>query len=206
MNDISSTVISETGLTAEQITKASRHLSVTRGFLVESVSGLSSAQWNYKPVKDIWSIAENMEHIVLVEDSVHGVIESLSHGPEAAPEANRDQMDDFILNEIPKRGRKAKSPEHVCPTHRWNGPEALQHFIESRDQSIRLLLTRRLRGHVVPHPLFGPWDGYQWLVAAASHGARHTTQICEVKADPRFPQAPGAASNPAFHGGLSCAT
>ena len=67
MNNTSSTVISETGLTTEQITKASRHLSVTRGFLIESVSGLSAAQWEFKPADETWSIAENMEHIVLFE-------------------------------------------------------------------------------------------------------------------------------------------
>lgn len=190
MNNTSSTVISETGLTAEQITRASRHLSVTRGYLIESVSGLSAAQWDFKPTDDTWSIAENMEHIVLVEDSIHAIIESMSHAPEAAPAGNRLEMDDFILHEVPKRSRKGKSPAQAYPTHRWSGPEALHHFIERRDQSIRLLVTRRLREHVVAHPFFGPWDGYQWLLAAASHGARHTAQICEVKVHERFPRTP----------------
>ena len=97
-------------------------------------------------------------------------------------------MDEFILNEIPKRSRKGKSPEHAHPTGRWSGAEALQHFVQCREQSTRLLVSRRLRQHAVPHPLFGPWDGYQWLLAAASHGARHTEQIREVKADRNFPQ------------------
>ena len=49
MNNTSSTIVSDTELTTEEITKASRHLSITRGSLVESVSGLSAAQWNFKP-------------------------------------------------------------------------------------------------------------------------------------------------------------
>jgi hypothetical protein len=190
VNNTSSTVISETGLTTEQITKASRHLSVTRGFLIESVSGLSTTQWDFKPADDTWSIAENMEHIVLVESGIHAIIERMSNAPEVAPEGTRSEMDDFIVNEIPKRSRKGKSPAQAYPTHRWSGPEALRHFIERRDQSIRLLVTRRLREHVVAHPLFGPWDGYQWLLAAASHGARHTAQICEVKGHEKFPRTP----------------
>jgi hypothetical protein len=190
VNHTYSTVLSETGLTTEQITKASRHLSVTRGFLIESVSGLSAAQWEFKPADDTWSIAENMEHIVLIESGIHAIIESMSDASEAAPAGNRLDMDDFILHEIPKRSRKGKSPAQACPTHRWSGPEALHHFMERREQSIRLLVTRRLRDHVVPHPLFGPWDGYQWLLAAASHGARHTGQICEVKLHERFPRTP----------------
>jgi hypothetical protein len=40
----------------------------------------------------------------------------------------------------------------------------------------------------MPNPFFGPWDGYQWLLAVASHTTRHTGQILEVKAHPNFPQ------------------
>ena len=189
MNNTSSTIISDTGLTTEEITRASRHLSVTRGFLLESVGGLSPAQWDFKPASDAWSVAENMEHIVLIESGIHAIIEGMSDASATAAEGDRTTMDEFILNEIPKRSRKGKSPAQACPTGRWSGPEALQQFVQYREQSTRLLVTRRLRAHAFPHPLFGSWDGYQWLLAAASHGARHTAQIREVKADGNFPQA-----------------
>jgi len=187
VNNTSSTITAETGLTTDEITRASRHLSVTRGFLLESVSGLSAPQWDFKPADDVWSIAENLEHLVLIETAVHGIIERMSDGPDPPAADKRSEMDEFILNEVPKRSRKVKSPANACPTGRWSGPEALQRFVDCRGKSDRLLVTRRLRGHVFPHPLFGPWDGYQWLLAAASHGARHTAQIREVKADPNFP-------------------
>ena len=98
-------------------------------------------------------------------------------------------MDEFILNQIPKRSRKGKSPAQCLPDRPLEWPRSLAAIVQCREQSIRLLVTRRLRAHVFPHPLFGPWDGYQWLLAAASHGARHTEQIREVKADRNFPQA-----------------
>lgn len=188
MNNTSSTIISDTGLTTEEITTASRHLSVTRGFLLESVGGLSPAQWDFKPASDAWSVAENMEHIVLVESAIHAIIERMNEASGPVPEGDRREMDEFILTQIPKRSRKGKSPEHAYPTGRWSGPEALQQFVQCRDQATRLLVSRRLRAHAFPHPLFGPWDGYQWLLAAASHGARHTEQIREVKADRNYPQ------------------
>jgi hypothetical protein len=182
-----STIIADTGLTTNEITTASRHLSVTRGFLLESVSGLSEPQWDFKTADEVWSIVENLEHIVLVESAINGIIERMSDGPEAPASEKQGEMDEFILNEIPKRSRKGKSPLSAIPAGRWSGPEALQRFIDCRDQSDRLLVTRRLRGYVYPHPMFGPWDGYQWLLAAASHGARHTAQIREVRANPNFP-------------------
>jgi hypothetical protein len=153
------------------------------------VGGLSPAQWNFKPASDAWSVAENLEHIVLVESGIHAIIERLNETSGPVPESDRREMDEFILTQLRKRSGKVKSPERARPTGRWSGPEALQQFVQCREQSTRLLLSRRLRAHAFPHPLFGPWDGYQWLLAAASHGARHTEQIREVKADRNFPQA-----------------
>jgi hypothetical protein len=40
---------------------------------------------------------------------------------------------------------------------------------------------------VIPHPFFGFWDGYHWLLAAAAHGSRHAGQIAEIKSHPDFP-------------------
>jgi hypothetical protein len=182
-------LISEMGLTTPEITRASRHLSVTRGYLIESVSGLSTAQWDFKPNHNIWSIAENLEHLVLFEGRVHAIIGNMSNAPEAISDVNQFEMDNFVVNEVPKRSIKIKAPIPVCPANRWSGVEALESFITSRERTMRLLAAPFLRGRVMPHPFFGPWDGYQWLLAVASHAARHTEQIRELKADRSFPQA-----------------
>jgi len=172
----------------EQIAKASQYLTETRDALVDSAAGLSPSQWDFKPAPDRWSIAEIIEHVVLIENRVHAIVGKMDDAPLSDPDSNLARTDDFIVNEVPKRSTKFQAPEFVSPTHRWTGPEALAHFVESRVKTIQLLATAVLRGHVVPHPIFGPWDGYQWLVAAAAHSARHTEQIREVKADAKFPR------------------
>jgi hypothetical protein len=181
--------LSENALTTEEIVKASRHLSIARGYLLESVSGLSALQWNFKPDNETWSIADNVEHLVLIEGRVHAIIENMINSPEAEPGHKQSEMDDFIINEVPKRSIKLKAPIPVCPANRWTGPEALESFIASREQTMQLLAAPLLRGRVMPNPFFDPWDGYQWLLAVASHNIRHTSQICEVKAHPDFLQA-----------------
>jgi hypothetical protein len=172
----------------EQITKASRYLTETRDALVDSASGLSAPQWDFKPAPVRWSIAEIIEHVVLAESRVHAIVGKMDEAPVSDPDSNLPRVDDFIVNEVPKRCTKLLAPAQVSPTHRWTGPEALEHFVENRDKTMQLLATSLLRGHVVAHRVFGPWDGYQWLLAAAAHSARHTEQIREVKADSKFPR------------------
>jgi hypothetical protein len=185
-----SLTLSENSLTTEEIIRAARHLSIARGYLVETVSGLSRSQWNFRPDNDSWSIADNLEHLVLIEGGVHAIIGNMINALEAEPGHEESEMDDFIISEVPKRSFKVKASSiSVCPANRWTGPEALESFIASREQTMQLLGAPLLRGRVMPHPIFGPWDGYQWLLAVASHSMRHTSQIREVKAHPDFPQA-----------------
>jgi hypothetical protein len=45
-----------------------------------------------------------------------------------------------------------------------------------------------LRAHSAPHPAFQTLDAYQWILFMAAHSDRHTQQINEVKAQPRYPK------------------
>jgi hypothetical protein len=183
----------------EQIAKASAYLVETRDALVESATGLSASQWAFKPRPDCWSINQIVEHLVLIENAIQGVIGKMSEAPEAPPGFEALPMDDLIVATVPKRAGKAKSPPHLLPADRWNGPQALEQFIQCRERTLQRLssssfLALPLRGRVMPHPIFGPWDGYHWILATAAHCARHTAQIHEVKAEPDFQQTSSAAT------------
>jgi hypothetical protein len=190
MIDTTSPSSAALALTADQIANASRHLSATRDVLVEAVAGLSPLQWGFRPTYESWSIAEILEHLVLIEGRVHTLIGNMSNAPEAESPFKQIEMDEIILNEVPKRSTKVKAPEPVCPKGRWSGDEALECFLTTRERTMQLLAAPLLRGRVRPHPLFGPWDGYQWLLATGSHTARHNEQIREIKADVNFPGSP----------------
>ncbi len=179
-------VAAESELTTEEITQCWRHLCTTRDRLIETVTGLSESQWGFKPTPETWSITEILEHLVIMESRVHAIVRNMSNAPPAEEGRIQRSMDEIILTEVAKRSIKVKAPTPVCPESRWSGTEALQLFIERRGETLQLLGAPLLRGRVLRHPFFGPWDGYQWLLAAASHSARHTDQIREVKDDPRF--------------------
>jgi uncharacterized damage-inducible protein DinB len=192
MSSSFSSVVSSQILSAEQIAEASRYLQETRDALVDSVVGLSAQQWEFKPAPDRWSIAEIVEHLVIIEGHIHALVGKIGDAPEPPPDWDQAEMDARILREVPDRSARVQAPAALCPTQAWSRTEALERFFKTREQTIQLLSAPSLRGHVLPHRIMGFWDGYQWLVAVAAHGMRHTGQILEVKGSPNFPRTASA--------------
>ncbi|HEV2446398.1 MAG TPA: DinB family protein [Candidatus Sulfopaludibacter sp.] len=164
-------------------------LNESRAGLLAAVKNLTPAQWDFKPAPDRWSIHEVVEHIVMVEAYVGGLLDRLPQAPAPAAGFDFHQVDAMILAKMPDRSTKYQAPPAVQPTGRWTPAAALERFETNRARLIAALGdTTELRRHVIAHPAFGPLDGYEWILAAAAHTARHTQQILEVKADPNFPR------------------
>ena len=183
--------IANSELTTAELETARSYLSRTRALLCQATTSLSPSQWSFQPRPACWSIAQITEHQVLTERAIHQTVETISGAP-AAPEGwDPSHFDAFIPVHIPDRSIKAKSPHFLIPIGAWTIDDAIQRFLAAREHTIDLLFAPALRSHVIPHPVFGPWDGYHWLLAIGAHGERHTRQILEVKADPGFPVDPG---------------
>jgi uncharacterized damage-inducible protein DinB len=177
-------------LTESEKKEGLEQLNRTRAGVVEATKGLSETQWNFKPGPERWSVAEVLEHIVLVEDFL---LENTSQKVMQAPagKANREykSTDKMVLSAIADRTKKAQAPEPAIPKGRWSAEESLDHFLKSRDRTMEFLRsTPGLRDHVTDSPLGQPLDGYQWLLYISAHSERHAKQILEVKVDPNFPK------------------
>ncbi len=180
-------------ITIHEQKRAEEFLVQTRDALLAQAGALSAEQWIFKPSSDRWSIAEIIEHLVIVEGRVQQRISDMLK-PDADPGAPSQTEDQYIIEQLPLRTNKVQAPELIRPKGTWNGPEALKQFLAVRQSTLELLASRpRLRGWTFPHPIYGPWDGYQWILAAAAHSARHTEQIRELKADAAFPGALAAS-------------
>src|SRR6185295_11427920 len=64
---------------AVQLSPAEREFAViyldkTRKEFLDSIRGLTAAQWNYKPANGGWSVAECAEHIATAEDLIFGSV------------------------------------------------------------------------------------------------------------------------------------
>jgi hypothetical protein len=179
--------------------KAIRYLNETRKGVEDAVKGLSDAQWRYKPAANRWSIAEIVEHLAVIEDVVKGVLTKLPDGPAPAADRETAKFDAELVAKTTDRSQKFEAPPQAQPAARWTPSGALEHFLASRAQSVEWIrIATGVRSHTVTHPVFGPLDGYQWIMAVAAHSARHTEQILEVKADAGFPAARGTVE-PALH-------
>jgi hypothetical protein len=164
-------------------------LITSRDRLLDSVRGLSNAQWHFRPAPDRWSIAGVVEHVALIEGLIHGIVGRVETAQPAPAGRDDAAIDEFIRTEVPKREAKLEAPAMVRPTGNVAPEESLRRFVEARARTVELFDSApHLRGRVLPHPAFGPWDGYQWLLAAGSHAARHTGQILEIKSHEGFPQ------------------
>jgi uncharacterized damage-inducible protein DinB len=177
-------------LSEVEIEEASRYLAETRGRLVDAVNGVTDSQWNFKPASGCWSIAENVEHVAIVENSfLKNVAARFPEAPAAPPNRDLQAEDERTRQGGVDRSTKYPTPQRGLPAGNWTRQEALQRFATARSRTEDFLRSSELdhRAHVINHPVMGPLDAYQWVLLVAAHTERHLNQIAELKADANFP-------------------
>jgi hypothetical protein len=184
-------------LVAADLQKASKFFATTRNRIVEATAGLTHAQVRFKPAVNRWSIAEILEHMVIVHERIlTHYLEQLPQAPAPAPDRNAAVVDTLVQEKIPDRSIKAKAPSFIEPTGNMAPGEALAEIFSSHERLQAFLeATPYLREHILDAPplrivtegAYDKMDGYQWALAAVAHDERHVRQILEVKGDPRFP-------------------
>lgn len=145
------------------------------------LDGLSDAQWRVRPDGEEWSIAETVEHVVLTDRAIAGRLRQLAAAP-IAPGVPR--FDDAAIHDSMFRsvvappglaepvGRFATRAEGVAAL--VAACDAIANWVASADLD--------LRAHGLPHPVFGLFDGVQWILFAAAHTDNHVSQIRELRA------------------------
>jgi hypothetical protein len=167
------------------------HLHSTRKLFLDAVSGLSEAQWKFKPGPDRWSVAEVAEHLVVTEDRIFGLIEKILAEPAQTGKPAERVKDETILKTIADRSSKFQAPEMIRPTGRFPDRQTTADaFRQRRDRTIEFIQTtpKELREHFAAHPVAGALDAYQWALLMSAHTDRHVQQMREVMADPAFPK------------------
>jgi hypothetical protein len=167
------------------------YLTETRDALVAIVSRLTPAEWSFHPDAGTWSAADNLEHIVVVEEQLFEMISTAITREPERPAADRPRVKDHVIPLVVtnRERRRFQAPEEFRPTGRWPTAKArLAAFRTTRDGTLAYVQTTEhdLRSRAWENPLVGLIDGYQWLLFVAGHSARHTKQIRDLLARPDF--------------------
>jgi hypothetical protein len=170
-----------------------RALQTTQQLLHETVDGLTDAQLTYKPDAGRWSIAECVEHVVLVE---RGIFRAIQHGISQVAEPEKRSGIRFndvdVIKAVRSRAGRMASPAPFVPTGKYGDTAATMALfdqIRATDTDFAKTADGDLRTHYFDHFTMGRLDLYQALLLIAAHGERHRKQIDEVKAAPDYPQA-----------------
>ena len=178
------------GLSQKDRDFAMSYLHATRKQVLDAADGLTEAQWKFKQADDRWSVAQVLEHIVVTERALLGMVQKTASGPASpVPEASKVKDED-IMKMISSREKKVQAPEQLRPTGSLGtGASEIEQFKQTRDATIDYVRTTNddLRAHSGKSPL-GQVDCVQWLLYIGAHSERHLAQILEVKADPKFPK------------------
>jgi DinB superfamily len=162
-----------------------------RDFLA-AITGLTDAQWTFKPSAAVWSVEEGAEHIILAEDFLFDSAPAALKLPAVArPDASTLEHDRAFVVRLLDRSSKATAPAAIVPTGKIASPTAASEiFTAKRDDHIAYVRKTHddLRAHTAQVPGVGVLDAYQIMVMMAAHSVRHTEQIREVQARNDYPR------------------
>ena len=159
--------------------------------LLALLDGLTAEQWAFREGPERWSIADNLEHLIVFERFIRGaVLTTLESEAEPEKMAAVGAKLPAVMKIAESRGTRIEAREGLRPTGRWHDTGAMISMLQQeRAKTIAFAETTdaELRCHFFAHLLLGDLDAYQWLVLMAKHTERHVLQIEEVLRDSRYP-------------------
>jgi hypothetical protein len=166
-----------------------------REALLDSISGLSEAQLEYKAEGAQWSISDIIHHLALTDEANAKLVSRMLRQAQALSLPLDPAPDESALHSLDSyseviRNTKAQAPEFVRPRSHLPVDQSLARLKASRErflESVEQLAQYDLSQLTYPHPMFGDLNMYQWILVSGGHERRHTGQIGRIKAGADFP-------------------
>ena len=132
---------------------------------------------------DGWSVAQILEHLAMVEDGSGRLFAKMLKTAEASGERENDSSSVLGINDqygIVTSNVRINAPDFIRPTAGLSPEESMARLDAARErlkQAMRRASGLALGKVSMPHPAFGPFSAYQWLLSTAQHERRHMRQI-----------------------------
>ncbi|HMG75440.1 MAG TPA: DinB family protein [Pyrinomonadaceae bacterium] len=174
---------------AEENSKAAREL----------FSGLSTAQLNWKPAPEKWSIAQCLDHLAITSHEFDGYFsDALVRGRKKwpgtiGPAYRPSFMGGWLIKQVnPEGGRNLTAPKVFRPSESSNIDEPLAKFLKQQGRFIEFVRETsgvdynktKLRSPVTPLIRYSLADAF---VVTVVHGRRHLGQARRVRETSGFP-------------------
>lgn len=161
------------------------HLQMTASWLQDEVSALSTAQANFRPSPNAWTILEVLDHLVVTgaiywkdlqgatpvgsgRAGMMSDVDVLWYG------IDRTNRETALRTEEPSR--KLRDVATGVADYRRQHTRLLEYVRTTQDDLRRRFVERQNS------------DAYQWALLISTHDQRHILQIREIKSHERFPQ------------------
>ena len=160
------------------------YMDETRAALVACARNMNPSFARIRPRDDVWSAADNLAHLALVEQFVVEMI-GKSIAKARAEGVGPDQSEESFMNSldrwrVPDPLMKVIAPARITPDNSKSVEESLKSLELSRER-LRAVLRENAEidlGAVKrPHPLLRDLDMYQWALFVAQHEDRHRKQM-----------------------------
>ncbi len=165
------------------------HLDMTAAWLSDEVAGLGAAQTAFRRAPDTWSIAEVVEHLVLVSEIYWQNLQDAlkTRLKPGSTEKSRMTDADVLWYGIDRTWREPAIPTERAAGKLQDVRAAMETYRRNHDRLRRFIATtgEDLRAHIVQRQ---GSDAYQWALLISTHEQRHILQIREIKKDPKFPK------------------
>lgn len=160
------------------------------GEFLSPLGSVSAAQWSLRPPGEEWSLAETVEHVALATQGTLALLERRLLASPLPAEAAR--FDDARIDAEMFR-LDGPAPALAVPTGRFatraDGVAALRAACDGlADWAASTAQDPRAFGLL--HPVFGTFDGVQWILFAAAHIDNHTPQVRALLARPELATPP----------------
>lgn len=161
----------------------------TRSFL-DALDGVSERAWQVRPTGEAWSLADTVEHVVIANRLVRARLPQLLAAP-LPPGTPR--FDDAAISAGMFDGAAPPPTDLAEPKGRFaTRTEGISALLQIHDELVAWArgTAADLRAYGLRHPVFGVFDGVQWILFAAAHTDNHLPQLRALCAHREASQGP----------------
>ena len=182
---VSTNLVDGASLTVLERQRLVAHLETTAAWLADEVAGLTATQLAFRRAPDEWSIAQVLDHLLVVAPIYWADLQSAMRTP-ADGRTTQTTDADMLWYGIDRTNREKAIPTEVPKGLVRDVSTALAEYRKHHERLLQYIRTTKddLRAHFVPRQ---GCDAYQWALLISTHEARHILQIREIKADKQFP-------------------